>query len=274
LSTAHAVQGGPPDYVRPANAPANRGSNWLLLFLTLFCRNFAQLEKRGLFIDDPLSGYGREGAQGGKTKLKKSESESIFSVEPVGVRYKVDSATSQMTKEIAYAKKPPVAPPRAKVPPVIGKSLLKYPAPSSIPSSESSTKPEPEQEETAPPSPPEVPSPAYPQATSSEGPSGPEGGPSPTGPSEVSPPASTEGKGPGPSQTISVAIPPMPSKGEEKYGSGSAPGGSGAETGGPAGTGAGTEEGGPDASSESGSAPAYPKPTSVIHSPSSSHADR
>ncbi|KIH53191.1 hypothetical protein ANCDUO_16689, partial [Ancylostoma duodenale] len=233
------------------------------------------LGKRGPLIDDPLSGYGREGAQGGKTKPKKSESESIFSVEPVGVRYKVDSATSQMTKEIAYAKKPPVAPPRAKVPPVIGKSPLKYPAPSSIPPSESSTKPEPTQEETAPPSPPNVPSPAYPQPTSSEGPSGPEGGPSPTGPSKVAPPASTEGKGPGPSQTISVLIPPMPSKGEEKYGSGNAPGGSGTEAGGPAGMGSGTkEEGGPEGSPESGSAPAYPKPTSVIHSPSSSHADR
>ncbi|RCN28914.1 hypothetical protein ANCCAN_25336, partial [Ancylostoma caninum] len=67
-----------------------------------------------LIEDDPLSGYGREGA-GGKTKPNRGESESIFSVEPVGVRYKVDSATSELTKEVAYAKKPPVAPPRAKV---------------------------------------------------------------------------------------------------------------------------------------------------------------
>ncbi|RCN43682.1 hypothetical protein ANCCAN_10326 [Ancylostoma caninum] len=153
-----------------------------------------------LIEDDPLSGYGREGAQGGKTKHNKGESESIFSVEPVGVRYKVDSATSELTKEVAYAKKPPVAPPRAKVPPVTGKSPLKYPAHSSIPSSESSMEPEPTQEETAPPSLPNVPSPAYPVPTSSKEPDVPEEGPSSGGPSEVAPPASAEGKDPGPSQ--------------------------------------------------------------------------
>ncbi|ETN80138.1 hypothetical protein NECAME_09374 [Necator americanus] len=90
--TAPSDQDGPPEYVRPPNAPA-------------------------LSEEGALSGYSQEGTKSRPEVTREEEAMEFESspVEAVGVRYKVDSATSQVTKEIAYAKKPPFQPPRAQI---------------------------------------------------------------------------------------------------------------------------------------------------------------
>ncbi|KAK6733547.1 hypothetical protein RB195_017352 [Necator americanus] len=213
--TAPSDQDGPPEYVRPPNAPA-------------------------LSEEGALSGYSQEGTKSRPEVTREEEAMEFESsaVEAVGVRYKVDSATSQVTKEIAYAKKPPFQPPRAQIPPVVGKSSVNYPASPLNSSKGVLSEREPEQAKDAPPSLPDIPSPAYPTPNTKEF----------LGAAEIG-------------SMVQRMLPVPPGGDEEPYGS---------THGSPSHL---NKNKGGESSEDSG-APSYPTLNKPIHSPSSSYADR
>ena len=51
----------------------------------------------------------------GRTDNSKGSHSDAMSIEAIGSRYKVDTATSQVTKQSIFVMKPPLSPPRAQV---------------------------------------------------------------------------------------------------------------------------------------------------------------